>query len=141
MGFVNQKQRYMVVMAQNLYFHSMADNRGVIVKLASRASEEDIKEEWLLYSVLAKTQASRIDIPAIDAAIEKHLAAEFGISVDFDIEDALERLLADGVVTEGPDGTFETLGPKAAAQRIDAKWDILLDNLPDPGHARGTEIG
>ena len=25
-NFMNQKQRYMVVMAQNLYFHAMADN-------------------------------------------------------------------------------------------------------------------
>jgi hypothetical protein len=25
-AFMNQKQRYMVVMAKNLYFHSMADN-------------------------------------------------------------------------------------------------------------------
>ena len=32
-NFMNQKQRYMVVMAQNLYFHAMADNRGVMLKL------------------------------------------------------------------------------------------------------------
>ena len=58
-NFMNQKQRYMVVMAQNLYFHAMADNRGVMIKLADRAAEEDIKEEMLLYTVLAKENARR----------------------------------------------------------------------------------
>ncbi len=130
-NFMNQKQRYMVVMAQNLYFHAMADNRGVLIKLADRAAEEDIKEEILLYSVLAKEQAKRSDLPAIDAAIEQYLTTSFGISVDFDLEDALGRLIADGLVVEGPDGSLTTIPPVQAAQHLDAKWDVFLDNLPD----------
>ena len=116
-NFMNQKQRYMVVMAQNLYFHAMADNRGVMLKLAARAAEEDIKEEMLLYSVLTKENARRQDIPDIDAAIEQYLAASFGVSVDFDISDALERLIGDGLVVEHPDGAprgHEAEGRRAA---------------------------
>jgi hypothetical protein len=136
MAFVNQKQKYMVVMAQNLYFHSMADNRGVMIKIAGRAAEEDVKEEWLLYSVLAKAQANMGDLPAIDRAIEAHLKREFGIVVDFDIPDALSRLTADGLVTVGADGSLHTMPPAQAADHIDAKWDKFLDLLPDPGEAR-----
>ena len=132
MGFMNQKQKYMVVMAQNLYFHTMADNRGVILKMAARGAEEDIKEEMLLYTVLAKEQASRADLPAIDQAIEQYLQRTFGLAVDFDLEDALDRLIRDGIVTEGADGTLTTLGAKDAARHIDAKWDMFLDQLPDP---------
>lgn len=139
-NFINQKQRYLVVMAQNLYFHSMADNRGVLIKLADRAAEEDVKEEMLLYSVLAKETASRKDLAAIDRAIEKYLTASFGISVDFDLEDALDRLIADGLVTETADGRLMTLDPRAAAQHLDARWDVFLDNLPDPGDTEGQEL-
>ena len=106
----------------------------------SRAAEEDVKEEWLLYSVLAQAKANRTDIPAIDAAIEAHLAKEFGVTVDFDVEDALERLLNDGIVSEGADGTLTTLGPKDAAHHIDVMWDSLLDHLPDPGRSEGTDF-
>lgn len=140
MNFFNQRQRYMVVMAQNLYFHAMADNRGVLIKLADRAAEEDVKEELLLYSVLAKEPAKRSDLPAIDAAIEQYLRASFGVSVDFDLEDALSRLLLDGIVTEDADGTLHTLGPVDAALHLDAKWDVFLDNLPDAGADEGTEV-
>jgi len=139
-NFLNQKQRYMVVMAQNLYFHAMADNRGVLIKLADRAAEEDVKEEMLLYSVLAKESAKHADLPAIDAAIEQYLLASFGVSVDFDLEDALQRLIADGIVTEEPDGTLRTLGPEAAAEHLDAKWDVFLDTLPDFHPDEGREV-
>ena len=56
----------MVVMAQNLYFHAMADNRGVMTLLADRAAEEDVKEEMLLYSVLAKEPANIRDLGQVD---------------------------------------------------------------------------
>ena len=140
MGFMNQKQRYMVVMAQNLYFHTMGDNRGVILKIAARAAEEDIKEEMLLYSVLAKEPCTRADLPAIDHAIEQYLVRTFGVNVDFDLDDALDRLMRDGIVTEMPDGSFRTLPPLEASRHIDAQWDVFLDNLPDSAAVAGFEI-
>ena len=139
MGFLNQKQRYMVVMAQNLYFHTMADNRGVILKIAARGAEEDVKEEMLLYSVLAKEKATRADLPSIDLAIENYLTRTFGVKIDFEIDDALDRLIRDGIVVEKPDGTFVTLPPAEAAKHIDAKWDLFLDHLPDPISSEGYE--
>ncbi len=140
MNFMNQKQRYLVVMAQNLYFHSMADNRGVMIKLADRAAEEDVKEEMLLYSVLVKDKANISDLPDIDRAIEKYLRTTFDVNVDFDVTDALSRLLDDGIVTKSGDGSLTALPPKDAASRIDAKWDLLLDQLPDHGGEEGAEF-
>jgi hypothetical protein len=139
MGFLNQRQRYMIVMAQNLYFHTMADNRGVILKIAARGAEEDVKEEMLLYSVLAKEPATRADLPSIDLAIENYLSRTFGVQVDFEIDDALDRLIRDGIVTERPDGTFVTLPPAEAAKHIDDKWDLFLDHLPDVTPPEGYE--
>ena len=72
-NFINQRNRYMVVLAQNLYFHAMADNRGVMTLLADRAAEEDIKEEMLLYSVLAKERVNVRDLRQVDEAIEEYL--------------------------------------------------------------------
>lgn len=140
MNFMNQKQRYMVIMAQNLYFHSMADNRGVMLKLADRAAEEDVKEEMLLYTVLLKERGRRRDLPAIDAAIEQYLYSSFGVQVNFDLEDALRRLMADGIVTESPDGYLDVLPPARAAAHLDEKWDRFLDELPEPASAEGFEF-
>ena len=140
MKFMNQRQRYMMIMAQNLYFHAMADNSGVIMKLAARAAEEDFKEEVLLYSVLAKQRVHRSELPAVDAAIERYLAETFDTCVDFDISDALGRLIAEGIVTELSDGTLVTLPPEEAATHIDRKWDVFLDDLTEPGLEEGSEV-
>ncbi len=140
MNFVNTKQRYMVVMAQNLYFHSMADNRGVMITLVDQAAEEDVKEEMLLYSVLAKEKANRRDLKAIDIAIEQYLKSTFGLDLDFDLDDALGRLLEDGIVTEDANGDLHTLPPEEAGLHIDSKWDVLLDDLPVPDPHEGVEM-
>ena len=139
-AFINQRTRYMVVLAQNLYFHAMADNRGVMTLLADRAAEEDIKEEMLLYSVLAKERVNIRDLRQVDAAIEQYLETTFDIDVDFDVDDAFKRLTEEGIVKELADGTLETLPPHAAALHIDKLWDACLDNLPDFVVEEGREV-
>lgn len=131
MNFMNQRNKYMVTMAQNLYFHAMADNRGVMTSLADRAAEEDIKEEVLLYAVLAKEKVNRSELKDVDHGIEQYLLNTFGVNVNFDVDDALQRLMHDGIVEEQPDGTLKTLPPAQAALHIDMLWDKYLDELPD----------
>jgi hypothetical protein len=140
-AFINQRNRYMVVLARNLYFHSMADNRGVMTLLADRAAEEDIKEEMLLYAAIANERINIRDLKAVDRVIEKYLAETFRIEVNFDVEDALFRLKQDGIVTELADGTLQVLPPREAALHIDKLWDLCLDQLPDVATAgEGEEI-
>ena len=140
-AFIAQRNRYMVVLARNLYFHSLADNRGVMTLLADRAADEDIKEEMLLYTALANERFTARDLERIDRGIEDYLSTTFGIDVDFDVSDALARLTKEGVVTERPDGTLETIPPAEAALHIDKLWDACLDQLPDIATAgEGQEI-
>jgi hypothetical protein len=140
MNVMNQKQRYMQVMAQNLYFHSMADNRGAMSKLADRAAEEDFKEEILLYSVLAKEKVNRSELHEVDTAIQAYIERTFGLQVDFEISDALERLVGDGIVREDANGDLHALPPREAARHIDEMWDRILDMLPTSGPRAGREM-
>ncbi len=140
MNFMNQRQKYMVVMAQNLYFHAMADNRSAMIKLADRAGEEDVKEEMLLYAVLARQVIHRSQLDDVDKGIEQYLKSVFDIDVDFDLTEALDRLMVDNIVTEAPDGTLDVLAPAKAAKKIDEKWDRLLDELADDNTSLGVEV-
>jgi hypothetical protein len=139
-NFLNQRTRYMVVLAQNLYFHAMADNRGVMSLLADTAAEEDIKEEMLLYSTLAKGPVDGRNLEAVDKAIEQKFADTFGVAANFDLDDALGRLKADGIVTERSDGMLVALPPREAALHIDKLWDASLDNLPDVVESEGQDV-
>jgi Protein of unknown function (DUF3754) len=140
MNFVNQKNKYMVTMAQNLYFHAMADNRGAMTLIADDAAEQDFKEEMLLYSVLAKEQANIRDLEQVDQAIEQYILNTYGFYADFDIDDALGRLVKDGIVRQMADGTLKTLPPAAAAAHIDELWDVYLNDIPVPPMGEGHEF-
>lgn len=126
-SFVNQRRLYMMVLAQNLYFHSLADNRGALTLLANRAEEEDIKEEVLLYTILAKEAVTRTELGDAKAAIESFLQEEFRVVVDFDIEDALERLVADGIVVAEPGGVLRALSLGEGIRHLDRLWDGYLN--------------
>lgn len=139
-NFLNKRNQYMVTMAQNLYLHALADNRGVMTLLGDRAAEEDFKEEVLLYSVLAKEPMHVSELADVDAAVEQWLLNTFGLSINFDLEDAFARLLADGLVKRQPDGWLVTMPPAEAARHIDKLWDGYLDNLPDPTRGEGIEL-
>lgn len=126
-NIMSQRNRYRAVLAQNLYFHSLADNRAALTLLTSRAEEEDIKEEMLLYSVLAKTNVRRDELADVRAAIVGYLETEYGVKVDFDAADALRRLIYDGVVKETPDGMLKALSPGEGIHHLDGLWDAYLD--------------
>ena len=138
-NFSNQRNKYMVTMAQNLYSHALADNRGAMTLLAERASEEDIKEEVLLYSLLVKERVKEHELKDADKAIERYLTATFGLDVNFDVQEALDRLKHDGLVSVAADGTLVALAPAAAAARIDVLWDSYLDQLVSFAAGEGQE--
>jgi len=127
MKFFNQRNQYMMVLAQNLYFHNLADNRGVLTLLSDRAEEEDIKEEMLLYALLAKEPLMEDDLEEARVAIEQYLEQEFGVRVHYDLEDALSRLKADKVVIRTDAGLLRALSPYEGCEHIDRMWDDYLN--------------
>jgi len=127
MKFFNTRNRYMMVLAQNLYFCTLANNRGALTYIADAAEEEDVKEDMLLYSFLARHPSKYDALPEIKREIVNFLAQECGVQVDFDVEDALRRLLADGLVRSDADGNLSAIAPSEARAHLDALWDRLLD--------------
>jgi hypothetical protein len=127
MNFFNTRNRYMMVLAQNLYFHSLANNHGALTLIADRAEEEDVKEDMLAYAFLARYPAKYYALSDIKTYATRFLAERCGVSVDFDAEDALRRLLADGLIRRDAQGNLTAIAPDEARAHLDQLWDRLLD--------------
>ena len=127
MNFFNTRNRYMMVLAQNLYFCSLANNRGALTLIADAAEEEDVKEDMLLYAFVAKAGERGAKLNAVTERIGKFLAERCGVEVSFDAEDALRRLVADGLVKKDSKGNAKALDAEAAQTYLDRRWDRLLD--------------
>jgi hypothetical protein len=134
MKFFNTRNRYMMVLAQNLYFCSLANNHGALTLISDRAEEEDVKEDMLLYAFLARHPAKYDALTAIKQDATAFLKERCGVSVDYDAEDALRRLLADGLVRSDADGNLTAIAPDDARAHLDTLWDRVLDT-GSTGHA------
>jgi len=98
--FFNQRNRYMMELAQKLFFHNLANNRAALALLLDRAEEEDVKEDLIALYFLRGETVARSELPQKKAMIEKVIAERYGVRVDFELGDALSRLLEDGAVRE-----------------------------------------
>lgn len=127
MSFFNTRNRYMMVLAQNLYFFSLANNHGALTLIADRAEEEDVKEDMLAYAFLARHPARYDALSDIKTYAISFLKERCGVSVDFDAEDALRRLMADGLVRSDAQGNLTAIAPDEARAHLDRLWDRLLD--------------
>jgi hypothetical protein len=127
MKFFNTRNRYMMVLAQNLYFCTLANNHGALTLIADRAEEEDVKEDMLLYAFLARHPLKYDALKETRDEVTRFLKERCGVSVDYDAEDALRRLLADGLVRSDADGNLTAIAPEAARAHLDRLWDRLLD--------------
>jgi hypothetical protein len=121
------RNNYMMVLAQNLYFHALANNHAALTLIADGAEEEDVKEDMVLYAFLAKHPLQYDALAEIKAEIETFFTERCGVTVNFDAEDACRRLLADGLIRNDASGNLDAIAPAEARAHLDKMWDRLLD--------------
>ncbi|HRE42940.1 MAG TPA: DUF3754 domain-containing protein [Terricaulis sp.] len=119
-----QTLRYQKRLADTVYFRNLANNAGVIDLLAGAAAEQDVKEALLAYCVLRKANRP-LTREEIDAAAEGVLRARFGLNVDFEVRDALDKLQALGLLAHAGE-TYAAIPPAEALARLDQAWDDLF---------------
>ena len=87
----NHRVKYMAKLSKNLYFYNLGNNAGVISHLTQSAQDEELKEALLAYTFLYKNGA--LSSQELDTKIEEHIQKVYGISINFEIEDALLKLI------------------------------------------------
>ena len=98
-NFKNRKLRFMQALTQNLYFKNLDNNAGVFHRLVNDAEEEESKEAVLAYYFLLQAQDG-LDKRSLDEKIEGWFESAWHCSLDFEIDDALDKLLQLGLVEE-----------------------------------------
>ena len=134
-NFKNRKLRFMQTLTQNLYFKNLDNNAGVFHRLADDAEEEECKEAILAYYFLLvnKNPMSRTEL---DQTIETWLQEKWHCTIDFEISDALNKLLALGLVEE-VDGQLRAIPTETGIQQLDQRWDNYF--VPDQLSSSATK--
>ncbi len=98
-NFKNRKIRFMKTLADNLYFKNLDNNMGVFHRLIDAAEEEECKEAIIAYYVLFLADQAMTE-PGLDAAVEAWFMKNLQCQLDFEIDDALAKLVRLGLVTK-----------------------------------------
>lgn len=98
-NFKNRKIRFMKTLADNLYFKNLDNNMGVFHRLIDAAEEEECKEAMMAYYVLFLADKAMTE-PELDAEVERWFKKNLQYQLDFEIDDALEKLVKLGLVTK-----------------------------------------
>jgi hypothetical protein len=124
-GFQRARQRHMHRMIRHLYYLTLATNASVITSLVDAAEEEEYKEALLAYYVLWRgaDDPSPWDEGRLDAHVESFLKEKTGMTVDFEVKDALRKLVRLGLVQPDRDGHLRAAPVEEALAILDRQWD------------------
>ncbi len=133
-NFKNRKLRFMQALTQNLYFKNLDNNAGVFHRLVNDAEEEESKEAILAYYFLL-TAGKAMGKLELDQRIEGWFESKWDCSIDFEIDDALNKLLSLGLVKE-THGQLVAENVMDSIRLLDERWDNYF--VPDKIQAQST---
>lgn len=120
--FKTRKLSFMQRLMENLYFRNLDNNAGVFHRLVDDAEEEECKEAILAYYFLLTRPAIK-SASLLDESIESWFKNEWQADVDFEILDALEKLIDLELIFENPDQGLTAIPLEDARAKLDRRWD------------------
>lgn len=97
--YKNRKARFRQALTRDLYFKLLDNNAGVLLRVLDDAEDGECKEAYVaLYFLLA--HADGMHRAALDQAIEDWFARCWSASIDFEVDDALGKLLRLGLAEQ-----------------------------------------
>lgn len=128
-GFFNSKNKCMKKFSESLYHKSLSNNVAAVNMLLDQAETQEVKEALLAYYILYVHRDRHLTMKEMDDYAEAELKNAFNFDIDFEEDDALDKLIQKQLVTVIPGDSEETtryqvLYPiKAALQQLDSIWD------------------
>ncbi|MGH1370927.1 MAG: TMEM143 family protein [Cellvibrionaceae bacterium] len=129
-NFKNRKLRFIQTLTQNLYFKNLDNNAGVFHRLLDEAEEEEGKEALLAYAFLLQADRS-LSLLELDTHIERWFERQLGCRVDFEIDDAIQKLIRFGLVSEQAPQSYRAVSVEEALRLLDQRWDNLFPYAND----------
>lgn len=120
--FKTRKLGFMQRLMENLYFRNLDNNAGVFHRLVDDAEEEECKEAIIAYYFLLTRKQIRTT-SMLDNAIENWLRSEWQADIDFEVEDAMDKLCDLKLVTTDSEGKLVATDLASALTTLNRRWD------------------
>jgi len=134
-SFLSSKTKYMQTLSSSLYFQNLANNVSALTRLVDAAEAEEAKEMLLAYFILYTERDRDYTMEELDRRVEEWLFEEFDERVDFEVDDAVRKLVEKDLMVE------RIVGPSAATEAgtSDAEKSTTSDS-PQPAPRRVLKV-
>ena len=120
-GFNKKKLQFVQKLIENLYFKNLDNNEGVYYRLVNEAEKEEVKEVLLAYFYLLQS-TKPLSTKELDTNLEQWIEKNWGCNIDFDVDDAMEKLQRLNLVIQ-ENTQFTAVKLADAIQQLDHRWD------------------
>lgn len=124
----NRRVNYLKTLSEALYFRTLADGPGVLHILLSSAEQQEVVEVLLAYRFLLAAPEGLTE-RELDSRVEQWLSDRYDADIDFEVDDALDKLRALDLV-EGDD-RLRCRPLRDALAHLDRRWDDLFQFQPE----------
>ncbi len=126
-GYLQTKQRYQLSLTESLYYKNLDNNAGVLMRLLDEAEEQENREALLAYYFLRHDVApAGLTAEELDQRIEAFLEAQLKQRIDFEVGDALAKLIRWRLVEKLPHDRLRALPLAGALSTLDSAWDQIF---------------
>jgi hypothetical protein len=131
-----KKQDYSLKLTKNLYYKSLDNNTGVLMRLLDEAEEQECRETFLAYFCLWQyAPPEGWTAEQLDDYVELYLEGHANLKVDFEIGDALAKLERLKIVRK-TGSTYHAQPIDKALEMLDWTWDNYFKYAnPEPEEA------
>ena len=122
-GYLQTKQKYQLNLTESLYYRNLDNNAGVLCRLLDEAEEQENREAVLAYYFLLRQPPGGITADELDRQIEQFLQEALGRPIDFEVGDALSKLVRLGLARQAADRHFVAIPLSESLRALDRAWD------------------
>ncbi|XP_057489339.1 uncharacterized protein LOC130775209 isoform X2 [Actinidia eriantha] len=115
---------YQNLITRSMYEKQLDSGRGTLLHLCDEVIQQEVKEVIISFFILMEQgKATRQDL---DQRCEELIKQEFGVSCNFDVDDAVKKLEKLGIVTQDTDGKYDFIDLKQANDIIGTTTEELV---------------
>lgn len=127
-GFFTSRMKCLKTYSESLYHQSLAGNMGAVNLLVEQAETQEVKEAFLAYYMLYLLRSETLTEKRLDERVEEWLEKNFGFYIDFEVDDALRKLVEKNLIKkftpeDGSEPYYKVYDLPSALRRLDEMWD------------------
>lgn len=121
--FNHKKIKFMQSLSESLYYKALDNNMGVFHYLIDNAKESEGKELILAWTFMQKLGCATA--AELDSTIESYFEKTLQTELDFDVEDALAKLVRLALVEKSGNG-YQAIEPHQSLSNLQAQWQAKI---------------